>query len=118
MNRFAATPYAPWYFASVAAFMIPTGIQSVMLSYLLAIELHQPASRFGITQMLGQLPVLVLLVFGGWLADRADPRRLLIGLQAGAALMPVLLAVALWRGRVGETMVLLYAVVWGVGIAG
>ena len=33
MNRFAATPYAPWYFASVAAFMIPTGIQSVMLSY-------------------------------------------------------------------------------------
>lgn len=114
MHRFAPTPYAPWYFASVAAFMIPTGIQSVMLSYLLAIELHQPASRFGITQMLGQLPVLVLLVFGGWLADRVDPRRLLIGLQAGAALMPTLLAAALWRGQVGETLVLMYAVVWGV----
>ncbi len=51
---------AGWYFASVAAFMIPTGIQSVLLSYLLAIELHQPAQRFGVAQMLGQLPVLML----------------------------------------------------------
>ena len=48
------TPFAGRYFATVAAFMIPTGIQTVLLSYLLAIELHQPASRFGITQMLGQ----------------------------------------------------------------
>ena len=36
--------------------------------------------------------MLVLLVFGGWLADRLDPRRLLVGLQTGAALMPMLLA--------------------------
>ena len=108
------TPFAGWYFASVAAFMIPTGIQTVLLSYLLAIELHQPASRFGVTQMLGQLPVLVLLLFGGWLADRADPRRLLIGLQAGGAVMPLLLAAALWSGRISEALVLLYAETWGV----
>lgn len=114
MNASDETPYARWYFACVAAFMIPTGIQTVLLSYLLAIELQQPASRFGVTQMLGQLPVLVLLLFGGWLADRADPRRLLIGLQAGGTVMPLLLAAALWFGQVSEALVLLYAVVWGV----
>ncbi|MCX7273408.1 MAG: MFS transporter [Burkholderiales bacterium] len=94
--------------------MVPAGIQSVLLAYLLAIELHQPAARFGLTQMLGQLPVLVLLVFGGWLADRVDPRRLLMGLQAGAALMPLALAAALWLGRISESLVLMYAVTWGV----
>ena len=90
------TPPAPrgasWYFGSVAAFMIPSGIQTVLLPYLLAIELRQPADRFGVTLMFGQLPVLLLLLVGGWAADRVDPRRLLMGLQAVGILMPMVLA--------------------------
>ena len=104
---------APWYFGSVAAFMIPSGIQTVLLPYLLAIELRQPPDRFGLTLMFGQLPVLLLLLVGGWAADRVDPRRLLMGLQAVGILMPLVLASVLWLGQVSEPIVLLYAVVWG-----
>jgi MFS family permease len=72
---------ARWYLASVATFMIPAGIQMVLVPYLLAIELHQPAARYGVTQMFGQLPILLFLLFGSWLADRIDPRRILISLS-------------------------------------
>jgi MFS family permease len=112
-NADGARP-AGWYLASVATFMIPAGIQMVLLPYLLAIELNQPAARFGITQMIGQLPILVFLLFGGWLADRIDPRRLLMGLHAAAVLMPLVLAFLVWRNRLSETLLVLYAVSWGL----
>jgi MFS family permease len=105
---------ADWYFASVVTFMIPAGIQMVLLPYLLAIELRQPADRFGLTLMFGQLPILIFLLFGGWLADRVDPRRLLIALQAVGIVMPLILAAALWRGQASEVLLLLYAVSWGL----
>jgi MFS family permease len=105
---------AAWYLSSVATFMVPAGIQMVLLPYLLAIELHQPAARYGVTQMFGQLPMLLLLLFGGWLADRIDPRKILINVHAVAILMPLVLAVLLWRGELTETALLLYAVAWGL----
>ncbi len=105
---------ATWYFASVVTFMIPAGIQMVLLPYLLAIELRQPADRFGLTLMFGQLPILIFLLWGGWLADRVDPRRLLIGLHAIGIVMPLVLAAALWRGQASEMLLLLYAVSWGL----
>src|SRR5258708_10154763 len=61
---------AGWYLTSVATFMIPAGIQMVLLPDLLAIELHQPAARYGVTQIFGQLPILLVLLFGGSLAGR------------------------------------------------
>lgn len=108
---------AAWYLACVATFMIPAGIQMVLLPYLLAIELNQPAERFGVTQMVGQLPILVFLLFGGWLADRVDPRRLLMVIQAAAIGMPLLLAVAIWRGQLSEGLLMLYALAWGLSTA-
>ncbi|MCP5265164.1 MAG: MFS transporter [Burkholderiaceae bacterium] len=109
------SPHASgWYLTSVASFMIPAGIQMVMLPYLLAIELQQPAARFGLTQMMGQLPMLLFLLFGGLLADRVDPRRLLVGLHAAAAIMPVALATLLWQGALSEPALVLYALAWGL----
>jgi MFS family permease len=105
---------AGWYLASVATFMIPAGIQTVLLPYLLVIELSQPAARFGVFQMIGQLPILLFLLFGGLLADRVDPRRLLMGLHAAAMVMPLLLAAMLWRQQLSESLVLLYALAWGL----
>src|SRR4029450_10273901 len=52
-----------WYLASVATFMIPAGVQMVLVPYLLAIELNQPAARYGLTQMAGQLPMLLFRLF-------------------------------------------------------
>jgi MFS family permease len=94
--------------------MIPNGIQMVMLSYLMAIELKQPADSFGITQMVGQLPLLLILLMGGWVADRVDIRRWLMTLQGIGMIMPLVLAFLLWRGAASEASILLYAVVWGI----
>lgn len=114
MSETDNTHPAGWYLASVATFMIPAGIQMVLLPYLLAIELNQPAARFGVTQMLGQLPMLMLLLFGGWLADRIDPRRILIGVHLAAILMPLSLTLILWRNQLSEAFLVLYAVAWGL----
>ncbi len=105
---------ARWYLCSIAAFMLPAGIQMVLVPYLLAIELQQPAARFGLTQMLGQLPVLLFLLFGGLLADRVDPRRLLIRLHMAGAVMPLALAGLLWHGALSEAALVVYALAWGL----
>ena len=107
-------PPARWFLASVAAYMVPNGIQMVLLPYLMAIELNQSAGRFGLTQMIGQLPLLLFLLMGGWVADRVDTRRWLMGVQAAAVVMPLVLALMLWTGRAGETTVLVWAVAWAL----
>jgi MFS family permease len=94
--------------------MVPNGIQMVMLSYLMAIELNQSPGSFGFTQMVGQLPLLLFLLLGGWVADRVDNRRWLMTLQGIGLVMPLLLAALVWNGVAGEVSVLLYAVVWGL----
>jgi MFS family permease len=94
--------------------MIAAGIQMVLVPYLLAIQMNQSASRFGMTQMVGQLPILLFLLVGGWLADRADPRRVLMTLNTLAITMPLVLLIAVWRGFLSETLVLLYALTWGL----
>ncbi len=105
---------ARWFLASVATYMVPNGIQMVLLPYLMAIELNQSASRFGLTQMIGQLPLMLFLLVGGWMADRVDARRWLMQLQAGAVLMPLVLAWLIWSGHSSEWAVLAYAFAWGM----
>ncbi|HOA94978.1 MAG TPA: MFS transporter [Quisquiliibacterium sp.] len=105
---------ARWFLASIATYMVPNGIQMVLLPTLMAIELNQSAGRFGLTQMIGQLPLLLFLLMGGWIADRVDTRRWLMGVQAAAVVMPLVLAVLLWTGHAGETPVLLWAFAWGL----
>ena len=105
---------ARWFLTSVVTYMIPNGIQMVMLSYLMAIELKQAPGSFGITQMVGQLPLLLFLLMGGWVADRVDTRRWLMTLQTIGLIMPLVLAFLVWRNAVTEGSILIYALVWGV----
>jgi MFS family permease len=103
-----------WFLASVAFWMAPHGIQTVLLPYLMAIELRQSAGSFGITQMVSQAPLLVFLMLGGWVADRLDARKLLTVLPASAVLMPLVLALGLWQGWAGEGLILFYGAAWGL----
>ena len=114
LTRSPQTFSAAWFLGSVATYMVPNGIQMVMLSYLMAIELKQSPGSFGVTQMVGQLPLLLFLLMGGWVADRVDNRRWLMTLQGIGMVMPLLLAMLIWKGIASETSILLYAVVWGV----
>ena len=114
MTRSPLPLSATWFLTSVATYTVPNGIQMVMVSYLMAIELNQSPGSFGITQMVGQLPLLLFLLMGGWVADRVDNRRWLMTLQGISLVMPLVLACLIWKGIASEASILLYAVVWGL----
>ncbi len=81
-----------WYIASTAFFLVPGGIQMVLHPWLVAVYLNESASRLGLLQMAGQLPMVLLILWGGLLGDRVDQRRLLIGLQCAMAVPPLVMA--------------------------
>ncbi len=76
------------------------GMQQVLFSWIVVGELRASAEWVGITQTATMLPGLFLLPVGGALADRWDPRRLLIVLHGVAALLVIALAVLSGLGRV------------------
>jgi MFS family permease len=81
-----------WYLASTAFFLVPGGIQQVLFPWLVAVYLGESAARLGLLQMASQLPMVLLILWGGLIGDRVDQRRLLIGLQCAMMLPPLLMA--------------------------
>jgi MFS family permease len=81
-----------WYLTSTACFLIPGGIQMVLFPWLVAVYLHESPARLGLAQMSSQLPMLLLILWGGLLGDRLDQRRLLIGLHLAMAIPPLVMA--------------------------
>ena len=81
-----------WYLISSAFFLVPGGIQMVMFPWLVAVFLHETPARVGFAQMASQLPMLLLILWGGLLGDRVDQRRLLIGLHLGMMAPPLVQA--------------------------
>ena len=102
-----------WYLVGATSFMLAMGMQSVLLPYLIAIDLHASADQVGVAQSAAQWPSLVLLLIGGLIADRVDPRRVLIAVHLLAAVPPLLLAALLAGRDVSYSLVLGYAVLWG-----
>ncbi len=87
------SPGLRWYLGSTACFLVPGGIQMVLFPWLVAVYLHESPTRVGLAQMSSQLPMLLLILWGGLVGDRLDQRRLLIGLHLAMAIPPLLMAV-------------------------
>ncbi|MBW2698922.1 MAG: MFS transporter, partial [Deltaproteobacteria bacterium] len=92
-----AAGHAPGY----AAFVVGTGswfgawgMQQVLFSWIVVGELRASSEWVGIAQTSTMLPATLLLLAGGALADRVDPRRLLIAMNALAVVPVLLLSVA------------------------
>lgn len=83
-----------WYLTSAACFLVPGGIQMVLFPWLVVVYLHETPARVGLAQTASQLPMLLLILWGGLIGDRVDQRRLLLGLQF-AMIAPPLIMVAL-----------------------
>lgn len=81
-----------WFTAGLASWFGAWGMQSVLFSWLVVGELHAGPEWVSVAQTSSMLPTLFLLLFGGLLADRLDPRRVLVRLQTFAALPVLLLA--------------------------
>ncbi len=102
-----------WYLTSTALFLIPGGIQMVLYPWLVAVYLHESPTRVGLAQMASQLPMLLLILWGGWLGDRVDQRRLLIGLNSAMALPPLIVAYLFIQGHFNYTLLFCWALVGG-----
>ena len=67
-----------WYLTSNGFYLIPGGIQQVLFPWLVAVFLAETPERLGFAQMASQIPMVLLILWGGLLGDRIDQRKLLI----------------------------------------
>lgn len=87
------------YFYGQALSLIGTWMQMVAQSWLV-LTMTGSAIAVGVVVALQTAPVLLLAPYGGVVADRADKRKLLIGLQASMALQALVLGLLTVFGAV------------------
>lgn len=85
----------------------------VLYPWLVAVYLQESATRVGLAQMAAQLPMLAFILWGGWLGDRVDQRRLLIGLNAAMALPPLVVMTLFSNGYFNYTILFCWALAGG-----
>jgi MFS family permease len=102
-----------WYLASTAFYLVPGGIQMVLFPWLVAVYLAESASRLGLLQMASQLPMVLLILWGGLVGDRVDQRRLLIGLQCAMMLPPLVMAVLVRADLLIYQVLVVWALIGG-----
>ena len=102
-----------WYLTSTACFLVPGGIQMVLFPWLVAVYLHETPERVGLAQMASQLPMLLLILWGGLLGDRVDQRRLLLRLQVAMIVPPFVMALLVLGDLIIYEVLLAWAFVGG-----
>jgi MFS family permease len=88
-------------------------MQQVLFSWLVVGELRQPAEVLGAVQLTNSLPVLLLLLPAGVVADRLERRRLSVLVHAGWMLAVAGLATTVSAGRLSLPVVFVYAAAAG-----
>jgi MFS family permease len=107
----------PWYAGGAAAWFTGWGVVQVAVTWLLAGVMQAGGATIGNAQAALQLPSLFLLLVGGVVADRADPRRILAAANLLALLPVAALAVGLARGSVGEVGLVAFCLALGTASA-
>ena len=97
--REGRTAFAP-YMVNVGSWFGGMGMQQVLFSWIVVGELGATGEWVGIAQTSTLLPGMVVWMVAGALADRWDPRRLLVALHVAAAIPVALLALLSGLGRV------------------
>lgn len=103
------------WFAALAS-TIGTWMQTFAQSWLV-FNLTKSNFYLGLDTFLGQLPILLLMLIGGVIADRHDRRRLLTGSQYVQAFSALTLAVLVWTGQVSVWFIFLLSFISGCGQA-
>ena len=111
-SRVVNTPLR-WYLAGTACYLLPGGIQGVLFPWLVAVTLQESPERVGLAQMASQLPMLLLILWGGLVGDRVDQRRFLILLQLGMMAPPLAMAGLLANGFVSFELLIAWAIIGG-----
>ncbi|WP_255871073.1 MFS transporter [Pseudomonas tremae] len=102
------------FFLASSLWFICVGIHSVFLPWVLISVVHASAFQFGVAQMCLMLPVLILVIYGGYVADRKPLRKLLVCVYLASALTALVFAVWSYQSAITYTKVLIYALSFGV----
>lgn len=100
------------YFVGQLVSLSGTWMQSLAVNWLVY-RLTKSAFMLGVVNMAGLVPVLVLGLAGGWVADRADRRQTLLAVQALAMLQAIALAVLTFSGHLQVWHVIVLAAFLG-----
>ena len=101
-ERTTETGGLSWFLAGAASWFTGYGMQGVLFSTLLVVELGEGPARVGAAQSALMVPAVVLILLGGAVADRVDRRRLLIALHVAAAGIVLTLCAVLANGEVEQ----------------
>jgi len=101
------------FFTGQLVSLVGTWMQSVALSWLVY-RLTGQATLLGLVAFASQAPIFLLGSFGGVLADRVDPRRLLVFTQALQMVQAFLLGWLTLAGRVRPWEIIVLAVALGI----
>ena len=106
------TGFASYLFTQ-GAWFLAFGLQMVLFPYLVRVLLQENEIRFGLAQMSMQLPTVLLILLGGFVADRTDTRRtVLLGCGLCAATF-LGLGAFVTGGQLTYGLLIVYALVIG-----
>ncbi|MBL8674735.1 MAG: MFS transporter [Rhodospirillales bacterium] len=101
------------YLAGLGSWFVAFGIGMVMVQWIVADVLREPADRMGVAQMCLMGPAILFMLWGGAVADSGDPRRQLLVCHGLAALPPCGLALLAWRGELSFEAIVAYGLAVG-----
>ena len=103
----------PAYLLGLGTWFVPLGIQMVLFPWLVAVVLHMDAFAVGVAQAALMAPGLLFLPLGGLVADRGNPRRLLLRYHMLYAAPPLALAAVLMAGGLSYPLLIAYGITAG-----
>jgi MFS family permease len=109
-------PVFRWVWLAAFVANIGTWMQTVGAQWLL-VERHSSSLLISLVQSASSVPVLLLVIPAGVVADFVDKRRLLITVQAFQAVVAGLLALLTTSGRMTPELLLVLTFVLGCGTA-
>lgn len=117
------SPLAPFRFPAFRAIWIAnlasnmgSMIQSVGAAWLMT-ELTQSHLLIALVNAGATIPILMLGVFAGAIADNFDRRRVMLAAQTGMLIASAALAITTWAGAIGPLLLLTFTLAVGCGTA-
>ena len=111
-ERAVPTGFASYLFTH-GAWFLAFGLQMVLFPYLVRVLLRENEIRFGLAQMSLQLPTVLLILVGGFVADRSDTRRTVMWGCAACSVAFAVLGGFVGAGQLTYGLVIAYALVIG-----
>lgn len=87
------------YFVAQGLHFAAGGLNSVLFPWIIAQQLHETQARVGLAQFLATLPIMLLILVGGAIADGRDLRGYVARLQMASAIVPIVLAIVIASGH-------------------